>query len=97
MRKSYWFLKHEQERAKRECVTKSKQTLITFIVFQGEVGINLELAGQSEGEPLSVGKVILVHCRDRLDHLLVTRHGINDSPKATPAINQPNHYNHISL
>lgn len=40
MRKSYWFSKHEQERAKREYVTKSKQTLITFIVFQGEVGIN---------------------------------------------------------
>lgn len=48
--------------------------LITFIVFQGEVGINGQLARQSEGKPLSVGKVILIHCRDSLDNLLFTGH-----------------------
>lgn len=45
-------------------------TLITFIVFQGEVRIDWLLAGQGKGEPLSIGKVILVHCCDGLDHLL---------------------------
>lgn len=52
------------------------QTKITFVVFQGEVGINWQLAGQSKGKPLSVGKVVLVHCRDSLDHLLFTGHNI---------------------
>lgn len=53
------------------CILKLEQmALITFIVFQGEVRINWKLAGQGEGEPLSIGKVILVHCCDGLDQLL---------------------------
>lgn len=47
-----------------------RMTLITFIVFQGEVRIDWLLARQGKGEALSIGKVILVHCCDRLDHLL---------------------------
>lgn len=52
-------------------------TLITFVVFQCEVGINRELARQGEGKPLSVGKVILVHRGDSLDHLSAAGHGVN--------------------
>lgn len=52
--------------------------LITFIVLQGEVGINGQLARQREGKPLSVGKVVLIHGRDRLDHLLSTRPRTNE-------------------
>lgn len=47
-----------------------RMALITFVVFQGEVRIDWQLAGQGKGEPLSIGKIILVHCRDGLDHLL---------------------------
>lgn len=53
-------------------------TLITFIVFQREVGINRELVWQGEGKPLSVGKVILVHCGDSLDHLSSAGQGVNN-------------------